>query len=91
MEKTIGAFEVRRQLGRVLQEVIADGDRYVVERHGQPVAAVVPILVYEQWKRARAAFFERVTAAAERANLSEREAEELAEQAVRDVRAESKP
>ncbi len=91
MEKTIGAFEARRQLGRVLQEVIADGDRYVVERHGEPVAAVVPIAVYEQWKRARVAFFDRVQAAAERSDLPEREAEELAAQAVRDERAEPTP
>src|SRR4029078_3094649 len=32
MEKTVGAFEIRRQLGRVLQDVAARGDRFVVER-----------------------------------------------------------
>jgi prevent-host-death family protein len=46
MEKTIGAFEVRRSLGRILQDVAANGNRVVVERNGQPVAAVVPIDVY---------------------------------------------
>jgi prevent-host-death family protein len=53
MEKSIGAYEIRRRLGKVLQEVIGSGDRYVVERHGEPVAAVVPIEVYNQWKRAQ--------------------------------------
>ncbi len=32
MEKTIGAFIMRRQFGKVLQEVVVRGDRYIVER-----------------------------------------------------------
>jgi prevent-host-death family protein len=87
MEKTVGAFEVRRQLGRILRDVSARGDRVVIERHGEAVAAVVPIEVYEQWKRARAEFFDRIGAAAEAANLSPREADELATEAVAAVRA----
>jgi len=51
MEKMVGAFEARRQLGKILKEVSGKGDRYVVEYHGEPVAAVVPIELYEQWKR----------------------------------------
>ncbi|MBI4318475.1 MAG: type II toxin-antitoxin system Phd/YefM family antitoxin [Chloroflexi bacterium] len=86
MEKTIGAFAVRRQFGKVLQEVVAKGDRYVVERHGEPVAAVVPIEIYEQWKSARSEFFERVRAASVRANLSPEEADRLAEEGVRAIR-----
>ena len=88
MEKTIGAYDVRRQFGRVLQEVLSRGDRYVVERHGEPVAAVVPIEVYEQWKRARAEFFDGIRQAAERANMSPQEAERLADEAVRAIRSE---
>jgi prevent-host-death family protein len=89
MEKTVGAFEVRRQFGRILQEVTARGDRFVVERHGQAVAVVVPIEVYEQWKRARAAFFATLRATAEQANLALEDGEKLAEEAVRGVRAGS--
>ncbi|MCL5961189.1 MAG: type II toxin-antitoxin system Phd/YefM family antitoxin [Chloroflexi bacterium] len=86
MEKTIGAFSARRQFGKVLQEVIARGDSYVVERHGEPVAAVVPIEVYEQWKRSRREFFDRLRAISERANLPEEEAEKLATEAVKAIR-----
>lgn len=86
MEKIIGAFEVRRSFGRILQEVSAKGDRVVVERHGEPIAAVVPIEVYNQWKRSRSEFFERMRRAAERANLSAEEADHLALDAVRAVR-----
>ena len=46
MERTIGAFDARRQFGKVLNDVIAKGDQYVVERHGEPIAAVVPIHIY---------------------------------------------
>ena len=87
MEKAIGAFEVRRSLGRILQDVAAYGDRVVVERNGQPVAAMVPIDVYNQWKRSRADFFEHIDQAAGRANLTPEEADQLAADAVAAVRA----
>ena len=87
MEKTVAAFDARRQFGKMLQEVSARGDRFVVERHGEPVAALVPIAVYEQWKRGREEFFDRLQAIAERANVPSDEAEALAREAVQDVRA----
>ncbi len=87
MERTIPAFDARRQFGKILQEVAARGDRYVVERHGEPVAVVVPVEVYEQWKRSRAAFFDRIKSASQRAALPVEEAESLADEAVRAVRA----
>ena len=86
MEKVIAAFVARRQFGRMLNAVIAKGDRFVVERHGEAVAAVVPIDVYEQWKKSRAEFFAKIRAASQRANLPEHRAELLAEQAVRAAR-----
>lgn len=86
MEKTVGAFEIRRNFGKVLQNVAARGDKYVVERHGEPVAAVVPMEVYEQWKRSRSRLMEQLRAAQERADLSPEEAEALAAEAVRAAR-----
>lgn len=91
MEKKIAAFDARRNFGRILQEVLSRGDRYVVERHGEPVAAVVPLQVYEQWKRARQAFFARVRQASEQAQMSAQDAEMMAEEAVRVIRAASDP
>ncbi|HLZ10761.1 MAG TPA: type II toxin-antitoxin system prevent-host-death family antitoxin [Chloroflexota bacterium] len=89
MEKSVGAFEIRRQFGRILQEVAVKGDSYIVERHGEPVAVVVPVDVYEQWKRGREAFFERMNLAAERAAMAPAEADELANAAVEAIRAET--
>jgi prevent-host-death family protein len=82
MEKTIGAVEARRSFGRILDEVAANGDRVVVERNGQPVAAMVPIDIYNQWKRSRAEFFERKHQAAIRADMTPTEADQLAADAV---------
>ena len=87
MERIIAAFEARRSFGKVLQDVLARGERFVVERHGEPVAAVVPIEVYEQWKRARGAFFARIRAASDRSDMPLEEAEALADEAAQAVRA----
>lgn len=88
MEKVVGAFEVRRQFGKVLQGVLTRGDTYIIERHGEKVAAVVPMEIYEQWKQDREKFFEELSAIQKEANLSPEEAESLVDEAVRAVRAE---
>jgi|HubBroStandDraft_4_1064222.scaffolds.fasta_scaffold481579_1 prevent-host-death family protein len=87
MERTIAAFNARRRFGKILDDVMAGGDQYVIERHGEAIAAVVPIVLYEQWKRAREAFFDRLEATARRASVPEDEAMELALDAVAKVRA----
>ena len=86
LSRKIGAFEARRRFGKILQEVIATRDGFVVERHGEPVAAVVPITVYEQWKETRNDFFDRIKLASQKANLSDRQADALAQKAVKAVR-----
>jgi prevent-host-death family protein len=84
--KKIPAFTARRRFGQLLHEVEVKGDRYVVERHGEPVAALVPMAMYEQWQRARSAFFAKLRQAAAHADLSEDEASALADAAVQQVR-----
>jgi prevent-host-death family protein len=86
VDKKIPAFTARRQFGQLLHGVEVKGDRYVVERHGEPVAALVPMAVYEQWQRSRAAFFAKMRKAAEHADLSEDEASALADAAIANVR-----
>ncbi len=90
MEKVVAAFEARRQFGKILQEVLSRGDRFLVERHGEEVAAIVPIEVYKEWKAARTAFFDQVKAASSKANLSPEEASALARKAVQTVRSQKK-
>ena len=87
MEKTIGAFEVRRQFGKILTAILSRGDSYVIERHGEAVAVIVPVPVYEQWKSTRQAFFDQMKVVAARANMDEEEATALVAKAITDVRA----
>ena len=86
MEKTVGAFEIRRNFGKVLQDIAARGDKFIVERHGEPVAAVVPVEVYEQWKRSRSRLFEQLRRAQANADLTPEAADALAEEAVKIAR-----
>ena len=86
MEKTLSAWETRRQFGGVLRGVTQHHDCIVVESHGEPVAAVVPIEIYRQWKRRRQAFFDDMREISERVNLSDEEAQEFVERAIREVR-----
>lgn len=89
-DKKVGAFEARRNFGQMLKEIEVKGDRFVVERHGEPVAAVVPIVIYEQWKKARKEFFARIRASANTANLTEREVESVITKALKKVRGSAK-
>jgi prevent-host-death family protein len=45
--KTITALEVRARFGQVLDEAAA-GERFIVERAGMPVAAIVPLADLEE-------------------------------------------
>jgi prevent-host-death family protein len=47
MEKTVSALDARRQFGSLLNDVDARGERVIVTRRGEPVAALVAITVYE--------------------------------------------
>ena len=57
MEKTISALDARRRLGELLEEVYYKGNQFIVERAGKPMAAVVPIKHYRQWRKKRDELF----------------------------------
>jgi prevent-host-death family protein len=40
--KTIGAYEAKNRLSRVLRDVATKGEEYVVERRGRRMARIVP-------------------------------------------------
>ena len=88
MEKAIGAVEAGRSFEQILQDVATNGDRVVVEQEGEPVAAVIPIDMYNQWKKSRADFFARMREVSARANLTPEEADQIAAEAVAAVRSE---
>jgi prevent-host-death family protein len=50
-------MRARGKLGQILEEVYYRGDQYIIERSGKPMAALVPVEQYEQWRKEREAFF----------------------------------
>lgn len=86
MEKTISSQDAPQRFRDLLQDVSDNGDRFVVERDGVPLAAVVPFALYAQWKRRRENFFRLMRETAEGANLSDENAIQLAEEAKHAVR-----
>ncbi|HYO49360.1 MAG TPA: type II toxin-antitoxin system prevent-host-death family antitoxin [Chloroflexia bacterium] len=85
MEKSIRASEIPRRLRKVLDDA-AKGDSVIVERYGEPVAVLVPISIYAQWKRDREKAYDTLREISERVNMSPEEAEELVEEAISWVR-----
>jgi prevent-host-death family protein len=51
MEKTIGAFEARRSLGKLIEEAFYKKDSFIIERSGRPMAVLVSIDDYQRWER----------------------------------------
>ena len=60
MEKVTNSSALRSNLSLVLDEVQFNQDSYVIERKGRPAAVIVPLNVYDNWKRSRERFFDVV-------------------------------
>ena len=91
MEKHFGIAEAREKFGNLIEQVQYEGGIVIINRHGKPAAAMVPIEVYETWKNQRRAFFDQLRQMQETAALSPMEAERLAGDAVLALRDEDRP
>lgn len=60
MEKSIGVTKAREEFRRIVDQVQFRGDKYVINRHGKPAVALVPIQVYENWKQQRKRLLELI-------------------------------
>lgn len=89
MEKQLGVTKARQEFSTIVEQVQHRGDTYIISRHGKPAAAVVPVQVYELWRRQRAEFFDLIREMQQEADLDPEEAERLAAEAVAAVRAET--
>jgi len=85
----LGVTQARKELSLIVDRVQHQGDAFIVSRHGRPAAALVPVQVYEIWKRQRDEFFELVRVAQGQSDLEPEEAARLAAEAVAAVRAET--
>ncbi|MBN1868934.1 type II toxin-antitoxin system Phd/YefM family antitoxin [Candidatus Sumerlaeota bacterium] len=66
MQKSISTQELKTHVGEVVDAVRLRGDRYVIERRGKAVAAIVPLCVNESDRRNRSRLFELIESAHEK-------------------------
>ena len=86
--KRVSAWEARRNFGKLINEVARDRRPVIVESHGEPTVAVVPLHILENHEAGITRFLEIASRAAANANLSEEEAMEIANREVAAYRAE---
>ncbi len=53
MLKTINASKVRQNLGKVLQEISAHNDHFLIQWRGKPTAVLISISAYETYRKQR--------------------------------------
>jgi prevent-host-death family protein len=84
------AMTVRQSLGELLNEVQYRHDQVVITKAGKPVAAMVDMATFERLRRKDDGEFDRLWAefAQGFSDLTEQEAQTLADQALAEARAE---
>lgn len=90
MERKLGVTEAREKFAEVVDQVQHQGEAVIISRHGKPAVAVVPIEIYENWKKQRREFFDLIREIQKRADLEPDEAERLAAEAVAVARGQTK-
>lgn len=60
MEQSIGVTKARDMFRTIVDEVQYRGVKYVISRHGKPAVAIVPLQIYENWKKERREFFDLI-------------------------------
>ncbi|HTX80452.1 MAG TPA: type II toxin-antitoxin system Phd/YefM family antitoxin [Longilinea sp.] len=90
MEKEIGVTKAREQFGELVEQVQYKGDSIIINRNGKPAAAIVPIDIYQNWKKERKNFFNQIRKMQANAGLKPDEADKLAREAVSEIRNKSK-
>ena len=86
VEKEMGVTEAREEFSSIIKDVQYRSGAYVIKRHGEKAAAVVPVQVYLDWKKQRKGFFDQIREIQGRAELSPTKASQLAAEAIEAVR-----
>lgn len=93
MTRTITAIKARQNLGELLNRVSLNHDEFIIERGGKPMAAVIPVEKLTQLRAAAGRHLGQLlekSRASSRGELSAAEADALADEAKRAVRARSR-
>lgn len=81
MTERVSTLEVRQRLGDLLNRVALRHDRFVIERKGKPLAALVPVEKLEQMERLARRHLLDVLARQQGGPLADEEAAALADEA----------
>jgi len=79
-------MKARQNLGQIMNEVSIRNDRYIIERNGKPLVAIVPISFIEKIEKKRDAFLKILNTAQENSNISEEDARLIIQKAIEEVR-----
>ncbi len=91
MRRKLTAVEARKELGEVLNGVFYRNDEVVIERAGKPMAAVIPVSLYERILRERERFWQLWERNRDlNADMSEEEVDALVAEAVQWARSGAK-
>ncbi len=89
MRKEVSTMELQRKLSELLDGVYLNGDRLIVKRANEPLAAIVPIEAYEQMIKQQEKNFSVLDRIWEKVpKVSEEKAQTDIEQAIVEGRAE---
>lgn len=90
MQREATAMNVRQNLGELLNEVQYKHDSIVITKAGKPVAAIIDMAAYEQFKRRNNGEFERLWFEFAKGfdDLTEQQVEDLASTALKEARDE---
>jgi antitoxin (DNA-binding transcriptional repressor) of toxin-antitoxin stability system len=86
MKERISTLDVRARLGEILNRVDLRHDEFIIERQGHPLAALVPLPRLLQMESLARRHAKEVLDAQRGSDISTEEADEIALQAVREVR-----
>ncbi len=89
MSKEVSAIELQQKFIELLNGVYYNGDRLIVKQDDKPLAAIVPIEIYDRLIKQREEAFSVLDRIWEKVpKVSEEEAQADIEQAIAEVRAE---
>lgn len=53
MERSLSLSEAKMRLNRLVDDVLAKDDEFIITRNGSPAAVLVPAVLYEGWKETK--------------------------------------
>jgi prevent-host-death family protein len=87
MQRNISTQELKTRIGEVVDAVRLRGDRYIVQRRGKPVAALVPLHINVNYEQDRRELFALMRSVAQRNRaVPDADVEAAIDQALAEVR-----